>query len=97
MTLVIVDMMKTFTVGGTVTGLNVGDTLDLLNNGIDELTITGDGTDKTFTFTTEIRKRQPYNVTVLTEPLGLNCNVTNGTGTIVNSEITNVAVECVPE
>src|SRR5260370_19658413 len=53
-----------FTIGRTVTGLT-GTGLILQDNGIDNLTITG---NTTFTFTTKIAKGQPYNVAVSTPP-----------------------------
>ncbi len=85
LTLVIVDMLRTFTVGGTVSGFaNVG-ALTLQNNGADDLVISGDGN---FQFPTPLHRNENYNVT------GAGCTVTNETGIIVNSNITNVTVVC---
>jgi hypothetical protein len=40
---------------------------------------------------------QPYGVTVLPPPpAGLACSVTNGVGTMLTSDVTNVVVECGP-
>jgi len=36
-----------------------------------------------------------YDVTVLTQPAGQTCTVTNGAGTVANANVTNVAVDCV--
>jgi len=80
-------------VGGTVSGLVDGETLVLQNNGGDDLTITTNGD---FSFATELEYLTDYNVTILTQPSGQFCNVSNGSGTIldVEVEITNVEIAC---
>jgi large repetitive protein len=82
----------TFTVGGTVTGL-AGSNLVLQNNDGDNLTITGNGT---FTFATALAPGAMYSVRVLTHPSNppQSCTVTNGSGAIANSNVTNVTVAC---
>ena len=79
------------TVGGTVTGLPKGQTLVLQDNGADDLTLTDSGP---FTFATKVGSGKPYAVTVLTQPAGITCTVTNGGGTMGGTAITNVAVAC---
>ena len=81
------------TVGGTLSGLSTGATVVLQNNGADKLTLTGNGT---FTFATAIASGSDYNVTVLTQPAGQTCSVTNASGTIdTNSDdVTSVSVTC---
>jgi FlgD Ig-like domain len=78
-----------FTVGGTVSGLN--GSLVLQNNGGDNLTLTTNGS---FTFPTPLANGSPYAVTVLTQPAGQNCTVSNGSGVINGASITNVAAVC---
>lgn len=78
-----------YTVGGTVSGLS--GTVVLQNNGSDANTITTNGP---FTFSTPVAEGSPYNVTVQTQPAGQTCNVTNGSGTMGGSNITNVNVSC---
>ena len=78
-----------FTVGGTVSGLS--GTVILLNNGGDADTITSNGS---FTFATPVAEGSPYNVTVGTQPSGQTCTVTNGSGTMGGSDVTNVSVSC---
>lgn len=80
----------TYTVGGSVSGLT-STGLVLQNNGADNLTVSADGT---FTFATAAGAGDPYNVTVLTQPSGQICTVTNGGGT-VQGFISNVAVTCI--
>jgi large repetitive protein len=87
LTLVIADMTRTFTIGGTVSGFaNVG-ALTLQNNGADDLVITGDGN---FQFPAPLHRNDTYNATTTTP----GCVVTNGSGTVVNSNITNIIVNC---
>lgn len=78
-----------YSVGGSVTGLS--GTLVLQNNGGDNVTMTGSGA---FAFGTALVNAATYNVTVLTQPSGQNCTVTNGSGTIQNANVSNVLVTC---
>ncbi len=80
-----------YTVGGTITGLTAAG-LVLQNNGGDDLTVASGAT--TFTFATSINSGSGYGVTVLTQPTGLTCSVTNGFGTVAGANITDVAVSC---
>jgi hypothetical protein len=79
-----------YTVGGTLSGLS--GTVVLQNNGTDDLPLTSDGS---FTFSTPVAESATYNVTVLTQPVGQTCSVTNGSGTIGASNITNVVLTCI--
>jgi len=78
-----------YSIGGTVSGLT-GAGLVLQNNGGNNLAISVNGA---FTFLTALKKGASYSVTVLTQPSGQSCTVTNGTGS-VSSNVTNVAVNC---
>lgn len=44
----------------------------------------------------DIPEDSPYGVTVLTQPAGQTCTVSNGTGIVGPAAITNVAVTCTP-
>lgn len=80
------------TISGTVSGLS--GTLTLLNNGSNALTISTDGT---FTFTTAVAEGSPYDVTVGTQPATQTCSVSNGSGTMGGSNVTNVSVTCITQ
>jgi environmental stress-induced protein Ves len=82
----------TFTIGGTVTGLQ-GSGLVLRNNGGDDLTIAGNGP---FQFAAKLAPGATYNVTVRTNPSNpaQTCAVTNATGTVSGSSIANITVTC---
>ena len=84
----------TYTVGGSVTGLNAGLSLTLLNNGANALTVNGNG-DLNFTFSPAVLSGAAYNVTVDTQPTGQYCTVTNGSGSVGSQNISNVSVSCV--
>jgi hypothetical protein len=79
-----------YTIGGTVSGLGAGETVDVLDNGADAITVAQDGT---FTFATQIVHGATYNVTAANGPAGKTCTVTNGSGT-ATATVSNVAVEC---
>lgn len=78
------------TIGGTVSGLS--GSVVLQNNGTDNETVSSDGA---FTFSTAITESSPYAVTVLTQPIGQMCTVTNGSGTVGSADVTNVGVNCI--
>src|SRR5512140_2506662 len=79
---------NTYSVGGTLSGL-AGWGLVLQNNAGDDLAPSADGS---FTFATRIAIGGSYSVTVKVQPSSptQTCAVTNGTGTIASSNVTNV-------
>jgi hypothetical protein len=79
-----------YTVGGSVSGLS--GSVVLQNNGGDNLTVT---TNATFTFATKVANGGAYSVTVLTQPTGQTCTVTNGAGTVATTNVSAVNVTCV--
>jgi hypothetical protein len=81
----------TYTIGGTVTGLSSG-TLVLQDNGGDNHSITVDGG---FTFATSLPYLASYDVTVLTKPVSKSCTVSNGSGVVILSNVTDITVTCV--
>jgi hypothetical protein len=84
----------TFSIGGTVTGLAAGTTLELSKNSGDLLTVSADGA---YTFPTELADGSDYVVAVSTQPTGPSqtCTVSNGSGTLAGSDVTNVDAACV--
>jgi hypothetical protein len=82
---------KTHTVGGTLSGLGSGLSVTLVNNGLDSLTRSSNGT---FTFSTGLKSGSVYSVTVGTQPAGQTCTVAGGTGTMGSDNITSVMVTC---
>jgi hypothetical protein len=84
-------VVVTHTIGGTVSGLNSGASVVLLDNGTNALTVSADGS---FTFTTPLATGATYTVTVGTQPAGETCQVANGGPGVVSADVTNVAVTC---
>jgi len=80
------------TIGGTVSSLN-GSGLVLLNNFSDELPIDENGA---FEFATPLTPEDSYNVIVKTQPTNPTetCVVENGSGTVPDEDVTDVAVTC---
>ena len=85
-------MMNSYTVSATVTGLT-GQGLVLELNGGQDQAVDSDGT---VTFPSELMAGAPYRVTVSTQPTMRReiCSVTNGSGTIGQANVTNVAINC---
>ena len=82
---------KSYQIGGSVTGLSPGTSVVLQNNGGDNLTVAANGA---FQFSTPITFQDPYAVTVLTQPAGETCVVTNGSGSTPGANVTNIGVTC---
>src|SRR5580692_7076133 len=82
----------TYTVGGTVSGLN-GTGLVLQNNATNNLTIASNGQ---FTFTNAIVTGGNYAVTILTQPTNpaQTCVITSGGSGTVTSDVVIVVVTC---
>jgi hypothetical protein len=80
----------TFTVGGTISGLTAAGLV--LANG--SATVSPPSGATTFTFPTPVPADTAFTVTVMTQPTGLTCTVTNGTGVVLTSSVTNVSVAC---
>jgi hypothetical protein len=87
---------NTYTIGGAVGGLTGSNTVGL------KLTDTTSSTSQTiasqangsFTFGTALNFGDGWNVTVATQPTGQTCSITNGSGTNLSANVTNVSVTC---
>ena len=89
----------TYTLGGTVSGLNGSVVLE--NNGSNDLTVSSNGS---FAFPTQtissnfysqVANSGTYSITIISQPAGQTCAVSNGSGTVSSgSNISNVSVTC---
>jgi sugar lactone lactonase YvrE len=79
----------TYTIGGTVSGLN--GTLVLHNNGGNALPVSSSGS---FVFNASLATGRSYSVTVPSQPAAQTCTVTNGSGTVNAASITNIQIAC---
>jgi hypothetical protein len=82
---------SSYTIGGQVSGLAASANVVLLDNNADPLTVSSNAS---FTFPTKIASGGGYAVTVGTQPAGQTCSVSNGSGSGVNANVTNVSVVC---
>lgn len=79
-----------YTVGGNVSGLNGGETVQVQLNGGETRNVSADGS---FTFSATIGHGGAYNVTISNQPNSQTCGISNASGTATNS-ISNIAVDC---
>ncbi|MFM0285986.1 lactonase family protein [Paraburkholderia megapolitana] len=84
---------KTYSVGGTVSGLGAGASVALLDNGVDATTVSNNGA---FTFPAALHGGASWAVTVGTEPAGETCSVSNANGANIGANVTAVTVACSP-
>lgn len=87
------DAPRSFTVGGSVTGLTASG-LTLSDKGGDSFTVPVNATS--FTFSSPIASGGSYDVAVATQPIGLTCTVAQGAGSDLQQEVTDVSVSCIP-
>jgi hypothetical protein len=80
-------------ISGTVSGLGSGLSVTLVNNGSDALTVSRNGS---FTFADTVAANDTYAVEVRTHPVGQQCSVAAGNGTIDadGTSIDSVRVTC---
>lgn len=88
----IVCSTNVYTVGGTLSGLS--GSVELQNNGGDTIALNSNGS---FTYSTPVAEGSVYSVTVSTQPANQTCVVSNGSGTINASNVTNVSVSCMDD
>lgn len=86
------DFGSNFSIGGTVSGLPGGQSVVLLNNGRDSLTVAANGR---FVFGGLVPFNGSYLVTISSQPASANCVVANASGT-ANGDVNNVLVTCQP-
>ncbi|MDB5874281.1 MAG: hypothetical protein JWQ07_3723 [Ramlibacter sp.] len=89
-TIVTVTCSMTSSVGGTVAGLAVGNSVWLMNNG-QPLPIAANGP---FAFPGLLAPGSNYNVTVLTQPAQQTCAVASGAGVVSSQAMASVAISC---
>ncbi len=82
-----------FTLGGSISGLTTAGLV--LANGSDTRTVAANATS--FTLPTQVKYDSTYAVTVKTQPTGLTCSVSAGSGTMPAKAVTTVAVSCSPQ
>jgi uncharacterized repeat protein (TIGR03803 family) len=81
----------TYTVGGTVTGLNAAAKVTLLNNGGSPLVINANGS---FQLASSVVANGSYAITVGADPVAQTCTVTHASASALQADVANVAVNC---
>jgi uncharacterized repeat protein (TIGR03803 family) len=84
--------VTTYTIAGSISGLTANG-LVLQNNGADNTSVPTNASG--FTMNTGLVSGSGYDIAVATQPSGLVCTVTNGTGTVTNQNVGNVSIACV--
>lgn len=84
---------STYPVTGSLSGLDPGVQVTLLDNAADPLTLTANGA---FRFATPVALNASYDVTVGSQPTGQTCTVSNGSGSETGLTV-NVEVVCASE
>ena len=81
----------TYSIGGSVGGLLASRSIVLQDNGVNSTTVSS---NTTFTFSTKVASGSSYAVSISTQPVGQTCTVTNGSGTVAASNVSNVIIDC---
>jgi hypothetical protein len=82
----------TYSVGGTLTGLSAGKSVSVSLNGSAPIVLSANGV---YSSGSGAVSGTNYIVTIAAQPVNATCTVSNGTGTIASSNVTNVSVTCV--
>ena len=83
--------VTTYTIGGTLSGLDKGDSVTLEDNGKNALKLSRDGS---FKFTTALVSGASYKVTVSKPAVGETCALTKAVGKVGKADIKSVDVIC---
>jgi hypothetical protein len=85
--------VNAFTIGGTINNLTTDGLV--LTNGTAGGTNTSLKAATSFTFGTPVAYGVSYGVTILTQPTGQTCTISNGVGVMGDAAVTNMVVTCV--
>jgi len=80
-----------YSVGGNVSGL-LAPQLTIRSNLADEIIIDADGS---FVFPTYFQNEANYEVVIIVQPQAQICTLINGSGQVLNQNVTNVVISCV--
>jgi N-acetylneuraminic acid mutarotase len=81
---------SSYTIGGTISGLTAGSVV--LANGTATVTIAAGAT--TWVFASSFASASSYSVAVLTQPVGVLCEVSSGSGVTLTGDVGDVTVAC---
>lgn len=93
-------IVKSYTIGGKITGLTAANTGLVLTNGSSGGSIAPipdpAGAPFDYVMPLPVQFDVTYGVTVVTQPVGRFCTVSNPTGVMGDGDVTNIDVNCVP-
>jgi 6-phosphogluconolactonase len=81
----------TFSLGGTVVGLNSGVKFTLQDKGGASLEVASNGA---FSFANKLPTGSNYDVGISSQPAGQRCQISQGSGSIASAPVTSIAVTC---
>src|SRR5487761_2068506 len=87
------DGASRYTVGGKLNGLALGNSITVSNNGLDNITLTANGT---FAFPTSSTNGAAYNLSIVTLPISQPCTYTYGAGTVTGANVGSINLFCGP-
>jgi hypothetical protein len=82
---------QTYAIGGSISGLTTSGLV--LVNGGDMVTVLSGAAS--FTMPTKVAYASSYAVTIKTHPAGLECTITNNSGTMPPAPVSNIGISCV--
>ena len=86
-----------YAVNGVINGLSLGETIEINNNLVDTLVITGGGTGvDLFSFSTLLSTGDTYNVSITAIPIGKSCVVASGLGVVQYVDVNSIIIDCMP-
>jgi hypothetical protein len=85
---------NTYTLSGTVSGLTANGLVVINGSNGTATTIAKDATS--FVYGEQIPVGAAYGLTVLTQPTGLKCTISNGTGVMGDAHRANIVIACAP-
>jgi hypothetical protein len=85
-------MTASFAIGGTIVGLDSAGLV--LHDGSTGEDLPVPSSSTTFSFIMPVASGAGYEIHVGTQPMGQTCSVANGSGTVIGSNISDVAVTC---
>lgn len=85
-----------FEIGSRLSGYNLNSTtpLSLFLNGKYQLDFTSNWVYSTNVFNTYLKDGETYNVTIMAQPYGQICTLTNPSGTVQGANVTNISASC---
>ncbi len=81
-----------YSVGGTLSGLAAGTSVIIKNvNNNSKLTLVANAH---FTFTQALNSGEAYSINVMTQPSRQNCTISNASGYVASTNVSNVSINC---